>query len=114
MAVSVLQSPGDLGGKDRHLLGRKLAPAAEIILQGDAVDELHDDVFDVPRPGNVIDIDDVGVGEHGDGLGLVVKLAAELLVGGVFVLEDLHRDIAVEPVAFGLVNHGGAAHADDL
>ena len=86
MVVGVLQSTGDLGGKNSHFLGRQAAPAAEVFLQGDTVDQLHDDVIHVSRPGNVINIDNIGMGQHGDGLGLVMELAAELLVRGKLLL----------------------------
>ena len=54
------------------------------------------------------------MGEHGNGLGLIVEPAAELGVLGQLLLEDLHRHQAVEPVAAGLVHPGHPAHADQL
>ena len=86
MVVGMLQSACDLSGKNSHFLGRQAAPAAEVFLQGDAVDQLHDDVIHVSRPGNVINIDNIGMGQHGDGLGLFMKLAAKLLVRGKLLL----------------------------
>ncbi len=59
--------------------------------------------------GHVIDRHDVGVGQHGDGLGLVVEPAAELLVLGQVALEDLDGHQAVQAVTLGLVHHGHAA-----
>ena len=54
------------------------------------------------------------MGQHSDSLCLIVELAAELLIGGKLLAQDLHRHKTVQTMAFGLVDHSGATHADDL
>ena len=49
---------------------------------------------------DVVDGHDVGVAEHGDGLGLVVEPAAELRVLAQVLLQHLDGHHPVEPVAF--------------
>ena len=112
--VSVLQCPGDLGGKNSHFFGRKLAAAAEIFLQRDAVNQLHNDVIHISGAGNIVNIDNVGMGQHGNRLGFIMELMAELQVRSKLSLEDLNRHIAIEPMALGFVDNGCAAYANDL
>ena len=97
---------------------QRLAPVQtpaplHILLECDAVDELHDDVL---RRGarHVIDRNDVRVGEHRDGLGFVVEAAAEIRVAREIAFQYLDRHKAVEPVALGLIDHCHAAAADQL
>ena len=105
----------DLGDEVQGLPPVQLAPLLlHILLEGDAVDELHDDIVQLAGAGHVVHRHDVGVGEHGDGLGLVVEAAAELRVLRQLLLEDLDGHQTVEPVAPGLVDHGHAAGADAL
>ena len=113
-AVCVGEAPHDLGDEVQRLPPVQLAPLLHILLEGDAVDQLHDDVLHIAAPGHVVHRHDVGVGELGDSLGLRVEPAAEVLVLGQVALEDLDRNQAVEPVAFGLVDHRHAPGADAL
>ena len=84
-AVGVLQALGDLHGKVQRLLPIEDALYLHILLQGYAVDELHHQVIGRIRGGNVIDLDDVGVAQHGHGLALRPEAAAELIVSRKFV-----------------------------
>ena len=64
---------------------QRLAPVERalllhILLEGDALDELHDDIVDVVRVRHVVDAHDIGVREHGDGLRFGVEAAAELCI----------------------------------
>ena len=44
--------------------------------------QLHDDIVQLVGMAHVVHGDDIGVGEHGDGLRFVVEAAAELRVAG--------------------------------
>ena len=64
--------------------------------------------------GYVIHRHDIGMGQHGNSLGLIVEAAAELSVGGQLLLQDLDGHQPVEPVIPALVHHGHTADADAL
>ena len=114
-AVGVGEGLHDLGDEVEGLPPGQLAPLLlHVLLEGDAVQQLHDDVVQLRRVGHVVHRHDVGVGEHGHGLGLVVEAAAELGVLGQLLLEDLDGHQPVEPVIPALVHHGHAADADAL
>ena len=84
-----------------------------ILLERDAVDELHDDILRLAAA-DVVDRDDIRVREHCDSLRLVAEAAAEVGVLGKVALEHLDRHEAVQAVALGLVDNGHAAAADEL
>ena len=111
-AVGMLQCLGDLGGKVQRFPPVEHALLLHVLLQGDAVDELHDDIVHIVRMGHVIDIDDIGMREHGDGLGLGMEAAAKLCILRQLVLEDLDGHQPVEPVTPRLIHHGHAAGSD--
>ena len=113
-AVGVLQTLGDLQGEMEGLLPVENALFLHIFLQGNAVDELHDDVVRPIGGGNVIDLNDVRVAEHGHGLALRPEPAAELLIPGKFVFQNFNRNQSVQPMAASFINNGHAAGTDDL
>ena len=113
-AVGVLQALGDLHGKVQRLLPIEDALYLHILLQGYAVDELHHQVIGRIRGGNVIDLDDVGVAQHGHGLALRPEAAAELLIPREFVFQNFYGHLPVQPVVQRFIYHGHAAGADDL
>ena len=84
-AMGVFQALGDLHGKMQGLLPVEHALDFHVLLQGNTVDELHDDIVRRIRRGNVIDLDNIGMAEHGNSLTLRPEPAAELLVPGEFV-----------------------------
>ena len=88
-AVGVLQACGDLHGEVEGLLPVQGALLLHVLLQGDAVDQLHDNEVGIVRGGNIEHLDDVGVAEHGNRLALRPEPAAELLVLGKFVFQYL-------------------------
>ena len=55
-------------------------PLVHVLLQGDAVNEFHDNELPAVHLADVIDRHNIGVGEHGHSLGLVVEPAAQILV----------------------------------
>ena len=113
-AVGVFQSLGDLHGEMQRLLPVQHALLFHILLQGNAVDKLHNDEVGTFRGGNVINLDDVGMAQHGHGFALGMEPAAELLVPGKFVFQYFDRDQPVQPMAASFIYNGHAASAEDL
>ena len=103
----------DLRDEVQRLAPVELAALFHILLEGDTVDELHDDILRFAAA-HVIDRNDVRVREHRDGLRLVAEAAAEVSVLSQVALEHLDRDETVQAVALGLVNDRHAAAADDF
>ena len=112
--MGVLDGLGDLGGKMQRLPPGQRAPLLHILLEGQPVDQFHDDIVRFAGMVHVIDGHDIGVGEHRDGLAFGMEPPPEILVAAEFFLEDLHRHIPVEPVIHGPIDHGHAAPADFL
>ena len=113
-AVGVAQALHDLSDEVERLSPVQLAPPLHILLERDAVDQLHDDVFRLTALGHVIDRDDIGMRQHGNRLGFGVKTAAEVRILGQVALQDLHRHQTVEAMTLGLVDHGHTAGSDAL
>ena len=113
-AVRVLQRLGDLRGKMQRLAPTQLPLLLHILLERDALDELHDDVVDVVRVRHIVNAHDIRVRQHRHRLRLRVEAAAELLVLKQLFLQDLDGNEAVEAVASRLVYHRHAARADQL
>ena len=114
LLVGALQGHEDLGGEVDSLLPADGALLLDILLQGDAVDKLHDDVLDLVAKADIVHLDNVGVVEHRDGLGLIAETAQEIAVVGKFFLQNLDGHPAALHAVVGLVDIGHAAHADKL
>ena len=67
-AVRVGQSAHDLNDKVQRLPPVQLPALLHILFQRDAVDQLHDKVFDFPASGHVVNGDNMGAGELRHGL----------------------------------------------
>ena len=104
----------DLLGKMQRFLPGKHAAAVHILLEGDAVDQFHDYVFDVITVAHIVYGDDIRVGKHGNSLGFGAETPAEFLVSRHLIPHDLHSHIAVQPVTHGLIDHGHTALANAL
>ena len=113
-AVGVLQGTHDLNDEVQGLPPVHLAPTRHVLLQGDAVNKLHDDVLRVAAGGHVINRHDVGMGKLRHGAALVLEAAADLLVLRHVRLQDLDGHHAVEPMALRLVNVGHSSGTDQL
>ena len=113
-AVGVLQALGDLHGKVQGLLPVEDPLDLHILLQGNTVDQLHNNIVGAVRRGNVVNLDDIGVAQHGNSLALRPEAAAEFLIPGKFVLQYLNGNQPVQPVAPGLIDHCHAAGTDYL
>ena len=117
-AVGVGKPLHDLDDIVKGLLPLQLpTPSEHQLLQSDPLDQFHNDIIRlrlILGTGHVINGDDIGVGQHGNGLGFLPKPAAELLIMGQIFLQDLDGHIPVEPVALGLVYHSHTTGADPL
>ena len=80
-----------------------------MVLEGLALDVLHDDVVRAVDRTPVVDVDDVGVVDAGRGLGLAPEALDELAVAGVAVEQHLDGDTPAERRVFGQVDVGHAA-----
>ena len=101
--------------------GEGLAPAARGSLlpgaEGEAVDELHGDEDLAAREhADVVDGDDIGVGEAGHRLGLAQESggAGGFAVAGSAAVDELDGDLAVELGVVGGVDDAHAAGAEAL
>ena len=114
-AVGMAQGLGDLGDEVEGLPPIELVPLfLHVLLQGDPIDQLHDDVLHLRGAAHVIHCHDIGVGQHGHRLGLVVEPAAELSILRQVLPQDLDRHQPIQPVAPGLVHLGHAAGPHQL
>ena len=113
-AVGVAQSAHDLGDEVQRLPPVHAPAALHVLLQGNAVDQLHDDILPVRVGGYVVDRHDVGVAQLGDRLGFVVEPAAEVGVVRQIAFQYFDGHKAVQPVAPCLIHVGHAAGADQL
>ena len=84
-----------------------------VILESNALDEFHDDIFNVFTHGNVVNVDDIRVGEHRNGLRFVDETLDRLLVRGNFVLEDLYGNGAAHQHVLRTENDRHTADADE-
>ena len=113
-AVGVAQSPHDLRDEMQRLPPIHASAPLHVLLQRNAVDQLHDDVLQVRVGGHVVDRHDVGVAQLRHRLGLVVEPAAEIGVVRQIAFQYLDGHKAVEPVAPCLIDVRHAAGADQL
>ena len=113
-AVSVAEAPHDLGDEVQRFPPVHLAPALHILLQGNAVDQLHDDVVDALGAGDIVNGDDIGMAELGDRKGFVPEAAAELGVLRQLTFQYFDGHKPVKAMTLGLIDIGHAAGADQL
>ena len=79
-AVGMGKSAHDLTDKMQGFPPIQLTAALHVLLQGNTVNQFHDDVLDAIAAGHVIDRDDVGVAQLGDCQGFIPETAAEVLI----------------------------------
>ena len=84
------------------------------LLQGYAVDILHDYELYLLGKAHVVYFDDVRVAEHRYRLGLVAEAPYKIIIVGVFVLQDLYGNSPVFMKVNSLVDLCHAAYADKL
>ena len=106
--VGVVNGVGDLRHDPRGL-ARVVLEVSEGFFHPPAVDQLHAEVALILEGADLVDRDDAGVVECGDGLGFVLK-AADLIVAGEFgVADHLQGDLPVQADLPGAVDHSHAA-----
>ena len=84
--MGMLQGPQNLSDKMDGILPPQLTLVADILIQGDAIDIFHDDILISAGKVHIKHLDDVGVVQHGNDLGLVSEPADKLVVGQVLLL----------------------------
>ena len=84
-AVGMLQTLGDLHGKMQSLLPVQNALALHILPQGNAVDQLHHNEVGAVGGGNVVDLHNVGMAQHGNCLALRMEAPDKFLIPGKFI-----------------------------
>ena len=112
--VRVGEAPGHLR-RDVHRLLNRERPFLHPEIQRLPAEQLEYQERAVVAPAHLVEGDEVGVGEAGDGLGLAGDLP--LLLGDAAGTDDLHRHLAAEVPILGLVDHAEAASSqfpDDL
>jgi hypothetical protein len=104
------------GRLEQHLDGlvlREPPLSREQVLQGLAVEHLHDEVRPtIGRPPMPVDVDDAPVSNGVDGLRLGQHPANEHLVTGELCLDDLDGDALVDDGVQALVHHAHATFAE--
>lgn len=111
LGMSGVESVGNLNGERQGFVEGKRA-AGEGVLEGAAVEKLHDDERMRIGFANFVDGAYVGVMEGGGGLGLALKAFESLRVAGDAVGKKFQRDEAVQLAVFCLVNDAHAATAE--
>ncbi len=114
LGVGMVEGAEHLGGEVDRFLPPQHLLLVDILLEGDAVNILHDDRLHPLGKNDVINLYNIGMGEDGNGLGLVLKHAGELLVGHVLLPEYLDRHHLVVHDILSLVHVGHTADADHL
>ena len=114
-AVRVIQRARHLLGEVNCLLPRQMVLLAQVVLERDALAQLHDDVL---RLGvilrDVVDRNDIIVRQLGYRLCLVVKTLAELVVRRELFFQNLDCHITMQHGVICFVHNGHTAGADDL
>ena len=108
----MLQGAQHLCGKMHGFLpGQRTAALFEVLLQGDAVHIFHNDVLQLIGDRYIVDLDDVGMAEDGDGLRFVFEAADQLLIVEKFFLQNLDGDLVACFQIGAAVHIGHAANA---
>ena len=113
-AVCMAQCTHDLGDKMQRFAPIHLTAALHILLERNAVDQLHDNVFHVITAGYIVHRYDIGMRKLCYSPGLIPETAAKFRVIRQIALEYLHCHHAVQAMAFCFIYIGHAASADQL
>ena len=94
-AMGLGEALGDLRGQVDGPL--RLDPAAaDHVVQGEALDQLHHDVRLAERLADLVDGDDIGMVQRRGGAGLLRKPRQPIGVGGVLRRQELDGDVALQ------------------
>ena len=75
-----------------------------VLLQGNAINQLHYNIFQLRGPAYIVHRHDIGVGQHGNRLGLIVEPAAKFRVLRQVLPQNLDCHQPVQTVASGLIH----------
>ena len=113
LVVGVLERVANLGHHAERLGGCELAGFLRLA-EVHAVHVFHDEVKEIARLARLVDEDDVGVAQLGEGARLAGEALGKGRVGGHVAGEDLERHDPIERTLAGLVDDAHAALADQL
>ena len=114
MLVCEGEPPSDLDGDLERLLHVQASFSHDVLLEVLAFDVLEDDELPPVLLAPVDHGDDVRVLELGDRARLALEALDEVLVGGVPLVQDLQRDVALEQRVLRLVDARHPAVSDEL
>ena len=112
LAVRVAERSGNLERKIHRMKRVERTVVLEILLESDAVHQLHDNILNVIRAAHIVYTDDVRMAQLGDRLRFRLEAAAELFILGKLGPHDLYCDVPVEPVTHCFIYNRHAAAAD--
>ncbi len=110
--VGVVDGIGDLRNDPRGL-ARVVLEVSEGFLHPPTVDQLHAEIALILEGANLVDRDNAGVVECGDGFGFVLKTAELILAGELGVADHLQGDLPVQSDLLGPVDHSHAAPPEE-
>ena len=84
-AVGVLQSLGNVDGKVDRLSPVETNLLFHILFEGDAIDQLHDNIIPVLCVGHIVNRHNIGMAQHGDRLTFRLEPAAEIFILQIFI-----------------------------
>ena len=113
-AMGVVQTADDLRDKMQRFAPVHLTAALHILLQRNAFQQFHYDIFQFPLTGNIINGHNICVGQLRYRLRFIAETAAEISAVCQITLEDLHCNHTVQTVALCLVDICHTAAADQL
>ena len=112
--VCVHECAGNLLSEENGLLPRQMALALQILLEGDALDQLHNDIIRAVLAADVEHGNNIVVAQLGNGARLNGEPLADIRVLRELLFEHLECHIAPENGIPRPVNDRHAADADDL
>ena len=90
-AMRMLQRLGDLNSKMQCFLPIQNALALHILLQANAVNQLHDDKIRLTGAGHIVNRYNIGVTQCGDYLALRMKTIPEFSILRIFIFQNFYR-----------------------
>ena len=112
--MGVLQALCDLHSEMEGFLPVQDPLLFHVLLQRDAIDQFHHDEVCAFRSGNIVNLHDIGMTEHGNRLALRMEAAAEFFISGKFIFQYFDCHQSVQPMAASFIYNGHAAGTDIL
>ena len=113
-AVGVLQGFGNLHSEVEGLFPVEYTLLGHVLLQGNTLNQFHNDIIRHHRGRHIVDIHNIGMAEHSNSLAFRMEATAEILILQIVILQDLDGHQPVQPVATGLIHHGHTAGTNNL